>query len=152
MLSVPRHWFSWDFTLQDAMRQPVAEIALSAWRERGSITVAGVEYELRRQGAVTGPFILEGGGTEVARAVKPSAFRREFRIDHADRHYTLKARSPFRRGYVLMMEDREVGSIDPEALFSRRARVDVPDEFPPVLKAFVVSLTMLLWKRDANAS
>lgn len=152
MLSVPRHWFAWEFTLQDAMRRPVAEIALSLWRERGSIRVDGVTYTLRRQGALRGPFVLEAGGAEVARAVKPSAFRREFAIVHGDRHYTLKARSLFRRGYALMSQDREIGSIEPEALFRRRARVDVPDECPLILKAFVVSLTMLLWKRDANAS
>jgi hypothetical protein len=130
----------------------VAEVTLSSWRERGSISVAGIEYKLRRQGALTGPFVLEGGGSVVARAVKPSAFRREFSIVHGERQYSLKARSALRRGYALFLRGKEIGSIDPEAWFSRRARVDLPDELPLVLKAFVVSLTMLLWKRDSDAT
>ena len=54
--------------------------------------------------------------------------------------------------YVLFLRDQEIGSIDPVAWYSRRARVDLPDELPPVLKAFVVSLTMLLWKRHSDAT
>ena len=53
--AVPKHWFSWDFRLDDAVAVPWGEVTLSSWRERGP-------------------------NGELAKAVKVSAFKREFRL------------------------------------------------------------------------
>ena len=150
--AVPKHWFSWDFAIQDATRHPVAEVRLSSWRERGAVSVEGVEHRVSRHGVLRGAFVLEGGGSVLARAEKPSAFRREFQIEHDGKQYTLKARSIWRRERVLYDGDQEIGAVVPEGLFNRRARVELPDDLPLVLRLFVVWLTMLLWKRDSDAA
>jgi hypothetical protein len=153
MLSaVPKHWFSWDFAIQDATRHPVAEVRLSSWRERGAVSVQGVEHRVSRHGVLRGAFVLERGGSVLARAEKPSAFRREFQIEHDGKQYTLKARSIWRRERVLYDGDKEIGAVVPEGLFNRRARVELPDDLPLVLRLFVVWLTMLLWKRDSDVA
>jgi hypothetical protein len=152
MLSLdPQHWCSWNFWMQDATRQPVAEIMLSSWRERGAVSTGGLEYKVSRQG-FTGPFILAGQGVEVARAVKPSVFRHEFSISHGGAEYTLKRASVWRREYNLFLVEQKLGSVAPEAWFSRRAKVALPDDLAIVLKAFVAWLTLLMWKRDADSS
>ena len=43
------------------------------------------------------------------------------------------------------------GTIEPEGILTRRARIKMLDELPLVLKLFVIWLTILLWKRGSEA-
>jgi hypothetical protein len=149
--AVPKHWFSWDFVVQDATLQPVAEVRLSSWRERGAIAAGGVEHKVSRQG-ILGAFVLLKDESVVASAEKPSAFRKSFQIDHEGRRYTLKGRSFWQRGLVLLEGEKEIGSLVPTGFFTRRAQVGLPEELPLILRLFVVWLAMLLWKRDSDAT
>jgi hypothetical protein len=149
MLSaIPKRWFSWDFTIQDRDGQTVGEVVLSN-RERGTILAGGVERKVSRESAL-GAFVLEEGGSIVAKAVKPSAFKRAFTIEHAGRQYTLKPRSGWRREMVLHEGDREIGAVIPEKILARRARVELTDDLPIALRLFVIWLTLLLWKRASD--
>lgn len=149
MLSaIPKRWFSWDFTIQDRDGQTVGEVSLSA-RERGTVTAGGIERKVTRESAL-GAFVLEEAGTAVAKAVKPGAFKKSFTIEHAGRLFTLEPRAAWKRELVLHEGDRELGAIIPEKVFARRARVELTDDLPLVLKLFVVWLTLLLWKRTSE--
>jgi len=150
MTLVPKHWFSWDFRLMDPEGMPWGEIGLSSWRERGSVTVGGQRYKVSRQGLV-GPFVLAGPSDELARAVKESVFRQEFTLTLEGRAYTLKRLSAWRREFALCVGDTRLGSVAPESWLLRRARVDLPEEMPGWARAFVVWLTLLMWKRDSDA-
>ena len=72
------------------------------WREKGLLTVHGIDYMVYREGLTSGAFILELDGTVLARAEKPSAFHRAFLIEHAGKQYTLRAKSAFRRAFLLL--------------------------------------------------
>ncbi len=150
--AIPKGWFSWDFTVVDEESGPVAEIDVSTWREKGLLTVDGVGYEVFREGLMSGAFLLKQGDSLLARAEKPSAFRRTFLIDYSDRHYTLQARSFWRRELVLLDGSLEVGSLAPEGAFSRRMRVDLPEELPLPVEVFLVWLAVILWKRASEAA
>jgi hypothetical protein len=147
---IPKHWYSWDFRLEDATG-PVAEVILSSWRERGSIAVGGVQHRISREG-LTGPFILEMSGKEAARARKPSAFRQKFTLTHNGVEYALERVSWWRREFAVFSGGRRVGTIAPESWVARRAVVKLPETMPVWLQAFVVWLTALMWKRDADAA
>jgi hypothetical protein len=144
----PRHWYSWDFFVLDGDRQ-VAEFNLSSWREKGVVWVDGVDYRLHREGAM-GDFLLQREGTVVARATKPSAFRREFVIRYKEKPYTLRAKAAFSRTFVVLDGSREIGSIAPERMSTRKAAVNLPDDWPFLLKSFAMWLTIVHWKRDAS--
>ena len=131
--------------------QPVADIDVSRWRERGLLTVQGLTYEVYREGQMSGAFILKSAGSVLARAKKPSAFRRSFIIEHAGRQYTLRATSAFRRQFLLLEGSREIGSLSPEGLFTRRARVDLPQELSLPVKVFIIWLAVILWKRQTDS-
>jgi hypothetical protein len=150
MTLVPKHWCSWDFSLKDAFGLSWGEIGLSSWRERGSVTVGDQLYKVSRQGLV-GPFVLRGPSDELARAVKASAFRQEFTLTVEGRAYTLKRLSAWRREFALCVGDSRVGSVAPESWLTRRAQVNLPEEMPGWARAFVVWLTLLMWKRDSDA-
>jgi hypothetical protein len=139
-------------SLEDVAGTVAAEIHLSSWRQHGTISVpGGPEYRVRRRGAL-GPFVLEGpDDSELAHASKPSAFRREFILEHGGRHYTLKAGSAFQRDCTVYCDGTLVGRVSPPSWLSRRAMADIPDDVPIVIRAFMVWLTLLVWKRDSDA-
>lgn len=112
---VPQGWFSWDFTIM-AESEVVAEVDISWWREKGELTVQGDVYKVYREGLMSGAFVLESGGVMIARAEKPNFILRSYDIEHEGKHYTLQASSAFRRQFVLLDGDREVGSIEPEGI------------------------------------
>jgi hypothetical protein len=151
MLSVtPKYWFSWDFNLRGAMGEDIAEICLSSWRERGSVILCGTEYRIHRQG-LAGPFLLEApDSTTAASAVKTSVLYREFSIHQGTHNYTLKAISAFGREFGLFKGEDRIGSIQPASWWGRRAGAEFGDDVQPLIQAFTLWLTLLLWKRDAS--
>ena len=150
MLQVaPTHWYSSDFTVRQAST-PVVDIDMSWWCEKGVLTVEGVRHEVYREGWMSGAFLLERSGSIVARAEKPSAFFRKYLIHHNGREYTLAPRSAFRRGFVLLDGSRQIGSIEPTSALTRKATADLPDDWPLPVRAFVIWLTMIQWRRNES--
>ena len=149
--AIPKRWFSWDFTVMEGS-QPVADIDVSWWREKGLLTVHGTDYTVYREGLMSGAFILELDGTVLARAEKPSTFHRAFLIEHAGKQYTLRAKSAFRRAFLLLDGSREIGALSPEGIFTRRATVEFPEELPLPAKVFIIWLAVILWKRDSDSA
>jgi hypothetical protein len=149
MLTMIPKMFSWTFSVMDASG-PVAHVVdRSWWSDKGELTVDGVTYIARREGIVSGAFVLESTGGVVMRAEKPSALRRSFIVEHAGRQYTLRAASAWRREFVLLDGSTRIGSISPEGIFTRRAAVDLPPTLPLTLRVFIVWLTVMRWKHEA---
>jgi hypothetical protein len=151
MLTVAaKNWFSWKFTLAAGTRA-VADIDISSWRERGGLQVDGRAYRVYRDGMM-GPFILAADGVEIARAEKPSAFRRAFVVRHDGRELELRAANALQRRFRLLERGAEIGTIEPQSVFTRSADVDFRVPLPEPLQAFIVWLTLLLWKREAESA
>jgi hypothetical protein len=151
MQIVPTNWYSWDFKVTDESRA-VAGITLSHWREKGALTIGDSQYGMYREAPMSGAFILERAGTVLARAEKPSLFRREFVVHFRDREYTLRPESLLRRAFVLTHDSQRVGSVAPNSAFTRRAAADLPEMLPLPVRMFIVWLTMISWRRQQNSS
>jgi len=151
MTMEPRRWYSWDYTVKSGDRT-VAVLDCASWRVRGEIVIGDVTHRVFREGAMSGDFIIEAGGRELARATKPSAFRDTIVVHYGRRHFTLRKPSLWRRGFALMDGERQIGAISPESAWTRRATADLPPDVPVPIQAFVVWLVILLWKRDAQSS
>jgi hypothetical protein len=149
--AIPKRWFSWDFTVTEGS-QPIADIDVSCWTEKGLLTIEGTTYKVYQEGLLSGAFILESAGLVLARAKKPSAFRPSFIIEHVGKQYTLRAKSVFRREYLLLDGPREIGSLSPEGFFTRRVRVDLPEYLPLPVRIFIIWLTVILWKRESDSA
>ncbi len=148
--AVPVSWFSWDFNVLDGNKQ----LALidQAWvREAGELILDGTRYKVYREGYFGGAFILETEGRVVARAVKPSAWRRAFEVEHDNKKYTLKAKSSWGRSFELLHGTTAIGYLRPDNCFTRQAGVAFPDSIPLPVRVFMVWLTLLLWKRDQDS-
>jgi hypothetical protein len=147
----PKHWYSWDFTLL-AGDAPLARIDFSTWRERGALTIQGQRYTVSKEGLLSGGFKLESPGGTVATATRESIFRRRYTIVAGARTYTLQPRSTWGRAMVVREGDREVGTIEPRGIFTRRGTVSLPDAVPLPVRVFLIWLALLLWKREAEAA
>jgi len=84
LIAVPKHWFSWDFTVMEGSKA-VADIDISWWREKGVLTVQGIDYQVYRERVMRSAFIFESFGSIIARAEKPSTFHRSFIINYRDK-------------------------------------------------------------------
>jgi hypothetical protein len=150
LTAVPKSWFSWDFTVMDGS-QNVGDIDMSCWREKGVLTVEGTDYRVYREGLMTGDFILALNDKVLARAKKPSAFRRAFIVEYADKRYTLRPTSAWGRGFALLDGDSVVGTLSPRGIFTRRAAIDLPKTMPLSVRVFIIWLAVIIWKREADA-
>ena len=130
----------------------VAHIDASWWRERASLTVDGSTYQAYREGIMSGAYLLKCRGSKVASAKKPSMFYREFLVEHDGQRYTLRAKSVFERGFVLLKGAKRVGSITLESLFSYRANVNLPADLPLPVRVFVFWLVIVSWRRAASGA
>ncbi len=150
--AAPHGIFSWDFTVYDAAGSPVAEIDMAAFREKAEVMIGEVACRVYREGWMSGPFVLESGGHVLMRAVKPSAFRRSFDLAYDDCRYTLRARSAFGRTFVLLEEERLLGTVAPDHAFTRKLTAELPEAMPLAVRVFILWLVILLWKRAAEAA
>ena len=131
--------------------RPVAEIATSCWCEKGALTIGQTTYRVYRERPMFGEFVLEHAGSVLARAEKPSVFRREFVIRHAGREYTLRPESVFRRAFVFLDGSRQVGFVAPKSAFTRKAAASLPHDLPLPVRMFIVWLTMISWRRQQSS-
>ena len=156
---IPKAWYSWDFSVMDGDR-PLAYMNLSSWCEKGTLTIEGVEHRVYREGVMSGDFVLERGGTVLARASKPSAFSDRFVIAHQGREYALKKKSAWKRAFVLQSRlgeagsarETDIGSVVPAGAWTWKASADLPDDWQLPLRVFVIWLATIMWRREANAA
>lgn len=146
----PRSIFSWSFELF-ADGQPVTIMNMVWFREGGTFSWEGAHYTLSRESSWSGDFLLESDGRTIARATKPSAFRRRFEIHASDRTMTFEAASPLTRRFRLLENDRTIGSVAPKHALTRRCSVELPDDLSIPVQVFLFWLAVLMWRRAANS-
>jgi hypothetical protein len=147
---VPRRWYSWDFDLVDRDRR-LAGLEMSWWRERGILSVEGVEHRVYRE-SLAGDFVLERDGQVLARATKPSVWTNSFVLSCDGRQYSLRKRSMWRREFVVCSGATEIGSLVPRSMWSRTAQIALPPDWPLAIRAFVIWLTIIIWKRESDSA
>jgi hypothetical protein len=129
----------------------LGELATSFLTSNGQLELEEGTYQLYREGRFSGDFLLELNGNVVARASKPSAFQNRFEIETADRRFVLRKPSSINRKLIVVDGQQEIGSIYPLGTFTRRTHVDLPDDWPVAIRAFLFWIVFNVWKR-ANAA
>lgn len=149
--AIPQGIFSKDFHLWRDGR-PVAELDVSSWSEKADVDIEGVPYRLYRQGMMSGAFVLERDGQIIAQAHKLSALSDTFEI-HADgRTLTLRKESFWSSDFGLFEGEQRLGGIAKAGFLTRRARVELPKEWPSPIQTFIFWLALLIWNREQRSS
>lgn len=144
--AVPIRPFSHSFSVLDGDRD-VAMLKTGWFSDTGSATIDGRALRLGRENAFSGAFKLELDGAVVAKAYKRSALRNCFEIELEQTHVLLEREGLLGRSFVVRRGEEVLGRIDPESVFTREARIDLPDEWPTALQLFVFWLVLIIWKR-----
>lgn len=105
-------------------------------------------------------FSLRFEGVELARAHRPSQWRRQIEVtvsasllgQAAPYRLTLRADGPFTNNFVVDAGSKRVGSVRRRSLFRREADVRLPDALPIGVHAFLLALVVLEWRRTSRRS
>ena len=143
--------FNLKFRLLGQNQRLLGELETSFLTSNGQLELEEGTYQLYREHWLTGDFFLELNGKAVARAVKPSAFQNRFEIETPDRHLVMRKPSSINRRLVVLDREKEIGSIYPLGVFTRSTHVDLPDDWPVPIRAFLFWIVFNVWKR-ANAA
>ncbi len=147
LTAIPKSLWSYDYEVREA-GSLVATIDTPWWGENSTLTIDGRVWLLGRGGFVNPMFTLFHGGRTLASATKPSAFFRSFQVAFDDAYYCWEAEGVFKRSFVLREGNRVIGSLWPESVLARTAKVDLPREFPLERQCFLVWLAILIWRRE----
>ena len=143
----PASIFGWDFELRGSF----TALASFNWLgESGAIQVAGDTFQVVKQGWLSGQWTLEQGGAVYARATKTGVFSRSVEISTGSMTLTIRAQSPFTRGFDLEADGRPVGSVVPDHAFTRRSTLSIADRVPAELQVFAFWMIVLLWRRASR--
>lgn len=145
---IPKAWWSHTFSVTDGTKDVAQSVNRSCWRDEGELRIQHDIYTARRDRA---SYVLESTAGVLVRAERQRRWFREFVIAHSGRRYTLRARSAFRRQFLLFDGSTEVGSISPAGCFTRKAEAEFPQALPLFLKIFIIWLAMTLWKHEDSA-
>jgi hypothetical protein len=149
--AIPTSMFSYNFRLQQ-QNQLLGEVASSLWREKARLELEDGTYQLYREGHFSGDFVLERDGTVIARASKPSALYNTFEVELPDRRLVLRKLSVWNRRFALFDAEKQVGSIYPLGVFTRRTNIDLPGDWPLPIRGFLFWLALIIWKRQNQAA
>ena len=130
----------------------ITTLKITPWKSRGSFTLDGEDFAIEPQGFWLINANLKKGNTVIARARKPSLWRRAFKITSAGASMTLESLSWRGREYVLLMGEQEVGRVTREGMTGRKIRMAFPDEVPLVLQIFLAYLVICQAKRESDAA
>jgi hypothetical protein len=149
--AVPKNVFSTDYIVHIPGRTS-AMVDVSLWRDAADLEIEGVSYRFHRERLMSGAFLLERDGVVIAKAVKPSAFRARFEVDFGGRTFVVRMVSVWRRQFGVFSGEQRVGVIRPAGLFTRRALIELPRDWPVAFELFVFWLVLLMWRRQAAAA
>ncbi len=149
--AIPTNIFASNFRLQQNDNL-LGEIDASIWRDRAVLEIGEGTYQLYREGQFSGDFVLEHNGNVVARARKPSVFRNQFEVELPNQLLVLRKLSPMTRRFGLFDGERQLGSVYPLGIFTRRSNIDLPSDWPLAIRVFVFWLAFVIWKRQNAAA
>ena len=149
--AIPTDLLSKNFRLEQDNKL-VGELEASIWRCKATLELEEGTYNLSREKLLGGDYLVEHKGTVVARAVKTNVFRDKFAIQIGNRVLEFKKLGWVSRKFGLFDGDQQIGGVYRRGFFSKRANIDLPQEWPLADRVFMFWLAFLMWKRESQSS
>ncbi|MFT4604913.1 MAG: hypothetical protein ACI9W4_001652 [Rhodothermales bacterium] len=146
IICTPRTVFSKQFDVNGGPGER-GDIEYKIMTEQGTLTWAGVTYEVRKHGPGSGYWSLEDGDEVLADAQKPSPWHRKILVETSTLKLELVPRSVFLRAFDVLESGQMVGSIEPAHALTRRAFLDFGPEVPEHIQLFCFWMVALMWRR-----
>ena len=127
--------------------QLIVEIALPPFGPSTMSPLAGITYQMRREGAGRAVFTMAAeGASAVARATQRRFGSREYKVAVGLQRFTLRAESLMRSAYRLLQGERVVGFLRPGAALRRGVEAELPDDLSLEASVFLVWIVLFLWR------
>lgn len=149
--AIPTDIFSTNFRLQQ-QNELLGEVDTSILREKARVELEEGTYQLYRERPFSGDFVLEHNGKIVASATKPSVLQNRFEVELPDRRLVLRKLSMWSRRFGLFDGEKQIGSIYPVGIFTRRSNIDLPGDWPLAIRVFLFWLAFVIWRRRNQAA
>ena len=149
--AIPTNFFSTNFRLQQETKL-VGELDPSVWRCKATLELEEGTYTLSRERFLGGDYLLERNGDIVARAVKLSMLRDKYAIQVGNRTIELRKAGWASRKFVLFDAEKQIGTISPQGMLTKRTDIDLPAEWPLASRVFMFWLVLLVWKQQSQAA
>ena len=127
----PRSLFTFEFDCFDVDEKIIASFRHRAFRSSGEIEVAGIDYEVAREGF--GLAVQRVGADERTLTMAPEG-RGQMTVSWGRRSLSL-ARAGIGFRMILMAGGRQVGRLGLRDLFGRTMILECEDELPPIVVA-----------------
>jgi hypothetical protein len=147
--AVPNRWLRWEFTIFDADTE-IAWIDLHGYGGVGIVYIGPKCYQVARAATFDGDFLLKCDEVILARAEQPEAFVRSLTVQDQSTHYIFEASSVFGRKFVLREGEQILGAVYPEHGFTGKTIIDLPPQIALLLRVFLTTVFLLLWKEAVD--
>ena len=151
----PRHIFSRHYRLcsDEDCTDTLGTVTMSGFKEAAKAQIGDDEYRFLREKNMSGDFLLQAAdGTILARAEKPSMWKDQFRITFGELVFTLYRASKWKQNYTLAWQGEEAGMVATRRWFSNLVNVELPDSLPLEIRAFILYLVVVMWRRASAAA
>ena len=147
----PKNFFSHAYRVFHGEKL-VARVDVSHFSRRGALAVGNRELVLRKQGVLHPEYLMLLNEEAVAQARKESFLCDRVQLLLGGADCELRRKGLFGSCYLVWLGDEQIGEIRRTNLFSRRAVIDLPEEWPLELRLFVFWIVVLFWRRDTASS
>ena len=147
----PLGWASYGARILDGGKE-LARLEITWLKGRGTFRLHNETFAIEPKGFFLSHAVLEKGSTALAKAHKPSAFRRRFEVTSAGHEFVLESQSWTGREYALFHGDQEVGWIKREGWTGRKLDLEFPDDMPVFLQIFLAYIVLAQMRREAAAA
>lgn len=128
--------------------QPIVEIDLPPFGPSKLTPLAGVTYQMRREGVGRVTFTMAADGAPtVARATQRHFGSRDYEVVIGSERFALRGESLMSSAYRLLDGERLVGVLRPGAAMRRGVEAELPDGVSLEAYVFLVWIVLLLWRR-----
>ena len=124
----------------------VGDMERSLWRESAELDLEDGGYSFYRNRVIGGDYVISHNGQTLARATKPKWWRSNLDVELFKRSVKLRRPNIFRRRFAVFERGRRVGTIYP-AWLTGSAKIDLPEDWTVLDRAFLFWLCSLMWKR-----
>lgn len=147
----PKSWCSWDFHIYDEEGESMCFLDSRLIREKARFTLGELTYDVYRDGMLSRKFTMEYQGEIYAVAKLTSIWRRRLEIEAGSEAWELIP-PLLGRKFTFYCDGKAEGRIEPQAWFTRKATIDLPDRIHPAVQVFLFWLVAVSWKRDQEAA
>ena len=150
MLEATTSLFSRDYTIKERGSE-VAFIQQGIWGEKATLTVGRDTFVMRRNGMLSGEYVLEGNDGVLLASATKSFWQHNYEVGCAGGQFRLQRSSMWTNNYILLAGTQEIGHVSRQSVWGRNVVADLAN-LPLVIGCFLLWLVLISWQEAQAAA